>query len=126
MNPYEPPRSLVDTGIRVHGPLATIGLSVFVGMISYYISHSLFGILSEWKWPKFLDMAARLYEPITSPAVDLLMFVVPIALAYAAIAYAWSWVIGSRALSTLAAFCLGWLVPALFVVSVGERMQPGV
>ncbi len=126
MNPYKPPKSLPKASAQVFGPVATTGVSFFAGIMSYYVYHYLSGIFGAWAWPPFLKSAARLYKPITIPAMDLLILGTPIVFAYVVVSYALFKVIRSNARGVLIAFCLGWLVPALVVVSFGEYKSPGI
>jgi hypothetical protein len=126
MNPYEPPKAQIDVGTAKVGRVAKCCISLVAGMMSYYVYYRLSGFLGELKWPPLLESIAQLYKPITIPAVDLLILGTPMVLSYAVVAYAWSKIVHSSARSVLASFALGWLVPALVVISYGENKEPGV
>ena len=125
MNPYAPPKAPTSAGAEHTGHVAKVGLSFFVGMLSYYIFHWLSGILGNWVWPPFLKSVSRLYKPVTIPAADLVLVGAPMVLSYVVAAFIWFSVVRSGARSALIAFVFGWLVPTLIVIAYGEHKEPG-
>lgn len=125
MNPYAAPKAPLEAEVAKVSPLAKGSLSFVAGMLSYYVSHRLSGILGDWVWPPFLKTIQLLYKPVTIPVTDVVILGTPMVLAYVVVAFLWFRVVAGDARSTLISFAAGWLVPTLVVITYGEYQEPG-
>ena len=100
-----------------------IALCFAAGIFSYLPDHYLAGILGNAALPSFAKQFMSTYRTLGPVIVDLVFFALPIIFLYAALAYLCLKLLSVRTTSALLARCIGWLVPAMFVLVYGQILE---